>query len=73
MITEKQQSAKKKKKKMKELGEINDFSFRCLDFETESLSLAFDKKICLFFPTRSHCGQCQPGLENCHCCQEQGL
>lgn len=47
---------KKKKKKMKELGEINDFSFRCFDFEIEFFFFVFDKKICFFFFIRSYCG-----------------
>ena len=54
------------------LAVSHDFHFRCLDFETESLS-SFLKENLSFCPTRSHCGQCQHGLENCHCCQEQGL
>lgn len=52
------------------LAVSKDFSIRCLDFETESL---FKRKSLPFFPTRHHRGQCQHGLENCHCYQEQGL
>lgn len=54
------------------LGVSNNFSFRCLDFETESLLHFLKEHLSLSSSTRSHSGQRQHGLENAAAARSRG-